>query len=117
MSDQKDSIHQSHFVPVDWHAMTDEAHSGTDLMKEKLSQAVNSLQLQKDEVYRQAIEKHFGDFTEENAKKCSLVFDKGVEMLCHGENVLCEVYPPEQLSFPGSTATYQITYTQRYRIF
>lgn len=117
MSDQKDSIHQSHFIPVDWHAMTDEAHSSADLMTEKISQAVNSLQRQKDEVYRQAIEKHFGDFTEDNAKKCRLVFDKGVERLLHGEKILCEVYPPESPSFPGSSATYQITYTQRCRIF
>jgi len=117
MDDKKYLLNQSNFVPVDWNAMTDDAHSSTDLMKEKISQAVNGLQRKKDEVYRQAIENHFGEFTEDNAKKCRLVFDKGVEILCHGEKILCEVYPPESPTFPGSTATYQITYTQRYRIF
>ncbi|EPJ1885668.1 hypothetical protein [Enterobacter asburiae] len=117
MDEKKSTIEKSHFLPVDWHAMADDAHSSTDLMKEKLSQAVLSLQHQKDEVYRQAIEKHFGDFTEENAKQCRLVFDKGIEKLYHGAKILCEVYPAGQPIFPGATATYQITYTQKYRIY
>lgn len=117
MDDKKENIHQANFEPVDWSALSDNAHLITDLMKEKISEVAIGLQRKKDEVYRQAIEKHLGNFTEENAKKCTLIFDQGTERLSHDGKILCEIYPPEQSVFTGSTTNNQITYTQKYRIF
>jgi len=88
-----------------------------DVISEKRIQAISQLQHEEESVYRSAIAKRFGEFSEENAKKCSLRMAGSIKQLMYGDDVLCEVYPFEQPTFPGSSATNQITLTLKYRIF
>lgn len=94
-----------------------EMAGSVDVMNDKRIQAISHLQHKEEEVYRSAIDKKFGEFSEENAKKCSLRMAGGIKQLMCGEDVLCEVYPFEHAYFPGSSATNQITLTLKYKIF
>lgn len=88
-----------------------------DLATEKMQQALLHMRAQEEAVYKQAIEKHFGEYSEEHAQKCTIVPVGKVKRLMYGDIPLCEIYPLEQNSFLGSTATTQVSLNQNYRIF
>lgn len=94
-----------------------EKAGSVDILNEKRIQAISQLQHEEESVYRSAIAKRFGEFSEENAKKCSLRMAGSIKQLMCGEDILCEVYPFEKPTFPGAGATSQITLTLKYRIF
>ena len=89
-----------------------ETAGSVDVFNEKLAQFISKSQQEEDKVYRTAIAKRFGEFSEENAKKCSLRMAGGIKQLMCGEDLLCEVYPCEQPTIPG-----QIAFLIKYRIF
>lgn len=88
-----------------------------DVLNQKRIQAISQLQHEEESFYRSAIAKRFGEFNDENAMKCSLRMAGSIKQLMCGEDILCEVYPLEQPTFLGASATYQITLTLKYRIF
>ncbi|WP_249226330.1 hypothetical protein [Entomohabitans teleogrylli] len=87
-----------------------------DILNEKRIQAISQLQHEEENVYRSAIAKRFGEFNDENAKKCSLRMAGSIKQLMYGEDILCEIYPFEQTALPGSSASNRITLTLKYRI-
>lgn len=94
-----------------------EMASSVDVINEKHIQVISQIQQEEEKVYRSAIAKRFGEFSEDNAKKCSLRMAGRIKQLMCGEDLLCEIYPFEQPTFPGSTATNQVVVTLKYRIF
>ncbi|HAV8245471.1 TPA: hypothetical protein JLC00_004096 [Escherichia coli] len=84
----------------------------------KYHDAMSSLNRQEDDVYRAAIKKEFGAFTEENARKCRLIIaNDGTKHLTHMEKFLCTVYPPKQDRFLGSSAQVRVNLSVDYRIY
>lgn len=86
-----------------------------NLYDEKLNQSLAQMQKFEEDVYRKAIEKHFGAFSEEVARECTLiVVTGGVKRLMHDDQALCEIYPLES---ERTDEIAKVKLKQNYRIF
>lgn len=80
--------------------------------------AMGAVNRQEDDVYRAAIEKEFGEFTEDNARKCSLIVTNDrTKHLLYGGKKLCTVFPPKQERFLSSSAQTKINISVDYKIY
>lgn len=88
-----------------------------NVLQDKAEIAFKELSRKELEIYQQAVEKEFGEFSEENLQQCQIRRIGNLKQLMHGNNVLCEIYPLEQRTFLGSSASNRITIDLKYRIF
>jgi hypothetical protein len=88
-----------------------------DIAAQKMQQALSCITKHETDIYRQAMEKRFGDSSEDTAKKCSLVVAGSVKRLMHGYEILCEIYPPTLNTFQDSSLQAKFSISHNYRIF